>query len=135
MIRRAAFALAGLGLFATPLVFVLLPHTRPTVAGTPDLTTSLTMTAFLALPWAIVLVMSLRGRTRLALTSGLTMLVIEVAALALALRHAEGTLAALIYLFKPAAQILLGLPLGGTASWLIGLRSRRRNPAPQGDSA
>jgi len=115
--RRSALALGVLGLLATPLAFALLPYTRPSVAGTPDPITALTLFAFLALPWLVVLVAAWRGASRFAIASGIPMLGFEAAALGVALAHPTGTLAALLYLIKPIAQVLVALPLGGVITW------------------
>lgn len=119
MMRRSALALGALGLVATPIAFALLPHIRPSVAGTPDPFTAATLFAFLALPWLVVLVAAWRGASRFAVASGILMLGVEAAALGVALLHPAGTLAALLYLVKPIGQVLVCLPLGGVITWAI----------------
>lgn len=116
--RRTALLLGALGLGATPLAFALLPQTRPTVAGTPDLLTGATLLAFLALPWAIQLVAAWRGHARFALASGALMALFEAAALITALRHPTGSFAALVYLVKPVGQVLGALPLAALGLWI-----------------
>lgn len=132
--RRAALLGSLAGLLATPLAFALLPHTRPTVGGTPDLITGASLLAFIALPWAIALTATLRGHARFALcTSGL-MAVFELIALIVALQHPQGSLAALIYLIKPIGQVLIALPLAALITWLLGRRAAlalRRGGAPE----
>ncbi len=132
--RRGALALGALGLVATPLVFALLPYTRPSVAGTPDPITAATLFAFLALPWLIVVISAWRGAERFAMASGALMAGLEALALGVALAHPSGTLAALLYLVKPIGQVLVCLPLGGVMTW-AGRRAatiaRRRADTPQ----
>jgi hypothetical protein len=126
--RRIAVASSVAGLLATPLALALLPHARPTVAGSLDLLTGATLLAFIALPWAVTLTAALRGYPRFALLANALMAGFELAALIVALQHPIGTLAALIYLIKPIGQVFLALPLGALGAWGLGHRAALAAP-------